>query len=71
MAASSAFTVGSTASGSLAPPSSTRSIVMRPEPGPDENAPGWLEPVTGAGIGLVLAGSLAVTAWVLRRIDVR
>jgi len=55
----------------LAPPSSTRSIVMRPEPGPDENAPGWLEPVTGAGIGLVLAGSLAVTAWVLRRIDVR
>ncbi len=71
MAASSGFTVGSTASGSLAPPSSTRSIVMRPEPGPDENAPGWLEPVTGAGIGLVLAGSLAVTAWVLRRIDVR
>jgi hypothetical protein len=44
---------------------------MRPEPGPDENVPGWLEPVTGAGIGLVLAGSLAVTAWVLRRIDVR
>lgn len=71
MAASSAFTVSSSSSGSSAPPSSTRSIVMRPEPGPDENAPGWLEPVTGAGIGLVLAASLALTAWVLRRIDVR
>ncbi|MSQ44138.1 MAG: hypothetical protein EXR45_08030 [Chloroflexi bacterium] len=71
MAASSAFTVSSTPSGSSAPPSSTRSIVLRPEPGPDENAPGWLEPMTATGIGLVLAGSLAVTAWVLRRIDVR
>ena len=71
IAASSAFTVGGTSSGALAPPASTRSMVMRPEPGPDENAPDWLEPVTAAGIGLVLGGSLAVTAWVLRRIDIR
>ncbi len=71
MAASSAFTVSSTSAGSLPPQSSTRYVVMRPEPGPDESAPGWLEPVTGASIGLVLAGSLAVTAWVLRRLDVQ
>ena len=47
--------------------SSTHHAVLRPEPGPDESRPDWLEPVAVGGIATVLAGASLLTGWSVRR----
>jgi hypothetical protein len=47
--------------------SALRPAVLRPEPGPDETRPDWLEPVAITGIAVILAGASALTAWAVRR----
>ena len=45
----------------------SRPAVLRPEPGPDEMRPDWLEPVAIAGITVVLGAAALLTAWAIRR----
>ena len=41
--------------------------VLRPEPGPDETRPDWLEPVAVGGIVTVLTGATLLVSWAVRR----
>jgi hypothetical protein len=44
-----------------------RDAVLRPEPGPDETRPDWLEPVAVGGIVMVLTVATLVVSWAVRR----
>ena len=44
-----------------------RRVVLRPEPGPQEGLPQWLEPLTYLALALVLAAGALAIATVLRR----
>ena len=41
--------------------------VLRPEPGPDETRPEWIEPVAIGGIVVVLTAATLLTGWAVRR----
>ncbi len=73
MAASAAFVVYTPAEAAalgasqVAGASLTRPVLLRPEPGPEEDLPGWLQPATYAAIAVLLLGEAAAVAFTLRR----
>jgi|GEM_PF-536420 len=73
MAATAAFVVYTPAEAAalgasqVAGASLTRPVLLRPEPGPEEDLPGWLQPVTYAVIAALLLGEAAAVAFTLRR----
>jgi hypothetical protein len=67
VAVSSGFTTYLPNQAHTATQASTHAAVLRPEPGPDELRPDWLEPVAIGGIVIVLAGATLLTAWAVRR----
>jgi hypothetical protein len=48
-------------------PLTPRPLVLRPNPGPDADAPGWLEPATYAALAVVIGAVLSGVALSLRR----
>ena len=67
VAVTTGFTIYAPDQVSLATQGATHPAVLRPEPGPDETRPEWLEPVAIGSIVAVLAAATLLTGWAVRR----